>query len=103
MKNPVAPAAQMLGERVRRARIHLGLSQEAIAGLASMHVTNYGKIERGDANPSLLTIVRIAAVLGTSVAALTEEITREHLPTGMRVLPAREYLIERERRLRRSR
>ena len=103
MKNPVAPASQLLGERVRQARIHLGLSQEAIAGLASMHVTNYGKIERGDANPSLLTIVRIATVLGTSIAALTEDITREHLPSGMRVLPATEYLRERERRARRSR
>ncbi|WP_431220826.1 helix-turn-helix domain-containing protein [Leifsonia xyli] len=97
MKNPVAPAAKLLGERIRRARVELGLSQEAIAGLAAMHVTNFGKIERGHANPSLLTIVRIAAALGTDVAVLTQDITMEHLPTGVRVLSAREYLVERER------
>ncbi|WP_285113328.1 helix-turn-helix transcriptional regulator [Leifsonia sp. fls2-241-R2A-40a] len=103
MKNAVAPAAQLLGERIRCVRIQLGLSQEAIASLASMHVTNFGKIERGDANPSLLTIVRIAAVLGTDVASLTQDITGEHLPAGVRVLRARDFLSERERRARRSR
>lgn len=103
MKKPVAPAAELLGERIRHARIQLGLSQEAIASLASMHVTNYGKIERGDANPSLLTILRIAAVLGTDVASLTQSIGSEHLPPGNRVLTADEYLEECRRRAPRSR
>lgn len=103
MKNSVAPAAELLGERIRLARIQLGLSQESIASLASMHVTNYGKIERGDANPSLLTILRIATVLGTDLATLTEAIGSEHLPPGNRVLTAGEYLEERRRRARRSR
>ncbi|MFP3464882.1 helix-turn-helix domain-containing protein [Leifsonia sp. SIMBA_070] len=103
MKNSAAPAAKLLGERIREARVELGLSQEAIAGLAAMHVTNFGKIERGRANPSLLTIVRIAAALGTDVAVLTQDITREHLPKDFRVLSAHEYLHERDRRARRPR
>lgn len=103
MKNSVAPAAKLLGERIRCTRLELGLSQEAIAGLASMHVTNFGKIERGHSNPSLLTIVRIAGALGTDVATLTQEITREHLPSGIRVLSAQDYLSERDRRRRRPR
>ena len=103
MKNPVAPAAELLGERIRLARVQLGLSQESIASLASMHVTNYGKIERGDANPSLLTVLRIATVLGTDIATLTADIGSEHLPPGNRVLRAGEYLEERRRRARRSR
>jgi transcriptional regulator with XRE-family HTH domain len=94
-------AADLLGDRIRHARVALGLSQEAIAGLAGMHVTNYGKIERGTANPSLLTIVRIAVVLGTDVAALTQDITREHLPEDVRVLSAHDFLAERRRRARR--
>ena len=102
MNNTVEPAAKLLGERIRQARIQLGLSQEAIASLAAMHVTNYGKIERGNANPSLLTIVRIAAVLDTDVASLTQDITREHLPEAVRVLAAQEFLSERRRRSRRS-
>jgi len=103
MKNSADPAAKLLGDRIRRARLALGLSQEAIAGLASMHVTNFGKIERGHANPSLLTIVRIAAALGTDVATLAQDITQEHLPSGVRVLSAHDYLNERDRRSRRPR
>jgi transcriptional regulator with XRE-family HTH domain len=103
MNDTVEPAAKLLGERIRRARVGLGLSQEAIAGLAGIHVTNFGKIERGDANPSLLTIVRIAAVLGTDVATLTKDITRDHLPDGVRVLPAHDFLAERRRRARPTR
>lgn len=98
MNHSIAPAARLLGERIRRARIDLGLSQEGIAGLAGMHVTNFGKIERGHANPSLLTIVRIAVALGTDVATLTQDITREHLPADIRVLSVRDYFDERDRR-----
>jgi transcriptional regulator with XRE-family HTH domain len=56
-------AAETFGRRVREARIALGLSQEEIAGLADMHVTNYGRVERGEANSELHTIVRIATAL----------------------------------------
>jgi len=103
MDNHVALAAKLLGDRIRQARVELGMSQEGIAGLAGMHVTNFGKIERGRANPSLLTIVRIATALDTDVATLTQDITREHLPSGMSVLSARDYLSERARHSRRSR
>jgi len=103
MNESVEPAARLLGDRIRKARVNLGLSQEAIAALAAMHVTNFGKIERGHANPSLLTIVRIAAVLGTDVASLTQDITREHTPQGIVVHTAHDFLMERQRRSRRSR
>lgn len=102
MNDSADPAGKLLGDRIRSARIQLGLSQEAIAGLAAMHVTNFGKIERGHANPSLLTIVRIATVLGTDVATLTQDISSEHLPEGFRVPSAHDFLEERRRRSRRS-
>ncbi len=54
MIEPLSPAARMFGDRIRLARVELGLSQEAVAELAQMHVTNFGKIERGTANPCLL-------------------------------------------------
>ncbi|MBN9632207.1 MAG: helix-turn-helix transcriptional regulator [Actinobacteria bacterium] len=98
MKHSKSPAATQLGEKVRRARVELGLSQENIAELAQMHVTNYGKIERGIANPSLVTILRIASVLGTDVATLTAGLSRDDLPTGFDVLPAADFLRERDRR-----
>ena len=46
------------------------MSQEDIANLADMHVTNYGRIERGEANSELHTIVRIATALDVDPAIL---------------------------------
>jgi transcriptional regulator with XRE-family HTH domain len=98
MNPSVSPAAAQFGERVRRARLELGLSQESIAELAQLHVTNYGKIERGLANPSLVTILRIASVLGSDVGSLTAGLSRDHLPDEFEVLTAAEFLQERSRR-----
>jgi transcriptional regulator with XRE-family HTH domain len=91
-------AASILGERVRSARAALGLSQESVADLAQMHVTNFGKIERGIANPSLHTIVRIASVLGVDPATLVEGIGGDQLPSSVRVLTAAEFMRERRAR-----
>jgi transcriptional regulator with XRE-family HTH domain len=102
MKHSMSPAAVHFGARVRRVRVDLGLSQESIAELAQMHVTNYGKIERGIANPSLVTMLRIASVLGTDVALLTEGLSRDDLPDELEVLSADEFLQERERRRKRQ-
>lgn len=51
-------------------RLALGMSQEDIANLAEMHVTNYGRIERGEANSELHTIVRLATALDTDPSEL---------------------------------
>ncbi|WP_431278098.1 helix-turn-helix domain-containing protein [Leifsonia poae] len=63
-------AAELFGARVREARLALGLSQEDIAHLADMHVTNYGRVERGEANSELHTIVRLATALNVDPATL---------------------------------
>lgn len=98
MPEAFSPAARVFGDRVRLARTDLALSQETVAALAQMHVTNYGKIERGAANPSLVTIVRIATVLGCDVAVLTSGLEGEHLPPQLGVVTAAEYIRERDRR-----
>ncbi|CAM5279486.1 helix-turn-helix domain-containing protein [Leifsonia shinshuensis] len=98
MNSSTSSAAEQFGQKVRRTRIALGLSQESIAELAQMHVTNFGKIERGIANPSLVTILRIASVLGTDVSTLTEGLSRDDLPAEFEVLSATEFLRERARR-----
>lgn len=72
MPTPRSRAAELFGQRVRDARIALGLSQEDIANLADMHVTNYGRVERGEANSELHTIVRIATALDIDPAKLLE-------------------------------
>lgn len=52
------------GRTVRGLREARGFSQEAFAGEVSVHRTYIGGIERGERNPTLVTIRRIAQALG---------------------------------------
>ncbi|HWG07507.1 MAG TPA: helix-turn-helix transcriptional regulator [Solirubrobacteraceae bacterium] len=61
-----------LGLAARSLRVERGLAQEAFAGRAGMDRSNYGGIERGEYNVRLDTIVKIAAALDISAAALLE-------------------------------
>ena len=49
---------------VRRRRLTLGLSQEALAELAGVHRTYVGMLERGEKNVTIYNIERIALALG---------------------------------------
>ncbi len=60
------------GRSVRRFRASLGLSQEQLADRANIHRTYIGGIERGERNPTLTMIHRLAAVLGVGAARLIE-------------------------------
>ncbi len=91
-------SARVLSERVRVARQALALSQESVADLAEMHVTNFGKIERGVANPSLHTIIRISSVLGVDPSTLVAGLNRSQLPFQAHALTAAEFIKERDSR-----
>lgn len=60
------------GRTVRKYRQDKGISQEALADLTKIHRTYIGGIERGERNPTLLMIHRIASALGVSPARLLE-------------------------------
>jgi transcriptional regulator with XRE-family HTH domain len=51
---------ERFGRRVRRLREQLGFSQEELADRVGIHRTYVGGIERGERNPTLGTIYRIA-------------------------------------------
>lgn len=59
-----------LGKSVKALRIARDLSQEQLAGEAEIDRTLLSRIERGVANPSLLTLSVICHCLGTSLAVL---------------------------------
>ena len=54
------------GQAVRRLRRNQRLSQEAFADRVGVHRTFVGGIERGERNPTLVTIAKIAAALDTT-------------------------------------
>jgi transcriptional regulator with XRE-family HTH domain len=63
------------GERMRALRIEAGRSQEEFAALVNIDRATYGKLERGEINPSLITLARIAVALDTSLSGLLNGIT----------------------------
>jgi transcriptional regulator with XRE-family HTH domain len=62
------------GLAVRRFREKVGLSQEALAARTGIHRTYIGGIERGERNPTLLMIHRLATALRVKPAQLFEQI-----------------------------
>ncbi|MGO9457111.1 MAG: helix-turn-helix domain-containing protein [Acidimicrobiales bacterium] len=59
-----------LGERIRVRRLELGVSQEDLGDLAGLHRTYIGHLERGEINPSLLNVLRVAAALNVDAGEL---------------------------------
>ncbi len=53
-----------LGERLRKAREKLGLTQSEVAEKAKMTVNYYAMIERGEVNPSYRKLQSLAKALG---------------------------------------
>ena len=63
------------GERVRSLRHSSGLSQDALADVCGLDRTYVGGIERGERNPSLRNIARLALALGVSLAELLQGVS----------------------------
>ncbi|MBS1701767.1 MAG: helix-turn-helix transcriptional regulator [Armatimonadetes bacterium] len=70
-KNPILVK---FGHNVRDARLHLGISQEALAFEAGLDRTYMGGVERGERNLGLLNVARIAQALKISPALLFKDI-----------------------------
>lgn len=67
------PSLVTLGATIRRAREAKGMSQEALALAAEVDRSYLGRIERGDNNAALLTLLRIAEALNCSLSDLLRE------------------------------
>jgi transcriptional regulator with XRE-family HTH domain len=59
--------AQKVGKKIRLARKKLELSQEEAAAKSGIHVSTYGRIERGEINTPLQTLNRISQALKTKI------------------------------------
>ena len=55
---------QRFGAHVRKLRHARGWSQEHLAERASLHWTYVGGVERGERNPTLVVMARIAKAFG---------------------------------------
>lgn len=70
MAEKLSPATIQLGERIRQLRTERGWNREHLAGVADLHWTYIGQVERGERNLSLRNILRIAEALDTDPGVL---------------------------------
>jgi transcriptional regulator with XRE-family HTH domain len=69
-KPPLNPELAALGKAVERLRKERGLTQEELGAAVFTDHKLAGEIERGQRNPGYLTLVRLAAALGTSPGSI---------------------------------
>ncbi len=65
--------AKSLGSRIRQLRKKKGLAQGEFAVLCGLHRSHMGKIERGETNVRLSTLLAISQNLETTVERLLSE------------------------------
>lgn len=76
MAREVNANRESLGEQVRLARLAKRWTQEDLAHEAGLDRSFVGSLERGERNPSLDTLCRIAKALGVKLASLVEGLPR---------------------------
>lgn len=62
-----------LGFRIRELREKAEISQETLGHLSGLHRTYVGAIERGERNPSVLSLEKIAKALKVKLGDLFDE------------------------------
>lgn len=68
-----APALAALGATIRRLRKTRGISQEKLALMADVDTSYVGRVERGDNNVAILTLLKIAEALQITLSELMAE------------------------------
>jgi transcriptional regulator with XRE-family HTH domain len=67
------------GKNLKKIRLKVGISQEKLSILVGVHRTTIGELERGDQNPSLINLTKLAGVLNVTLAELLEGVEGEKM------------------------
>lgn len=94
-------AAQEIGRRVRRAREACEISLEDLGHLSEINWTTIGKIERGVSSPTVESLIRIADALEVDPGSFITGISADDYGEREHQLTAREFIAERQARVRR--
>ncbi|RXR30534.1 XRE family transcriptional regulator [Sphingobium fluviale] len=65
--------SSIVGANIRRLREERGLTQEQLAGEADIAMRHLGRIERGEGNPTVQMLGKLAAILGVKPERLFGE------------------------------
>ena len=69
-----ADVAFVVGDVIRKLRLAAGLSQETLADMANVGRSYCGSIERGESQPTLFVILKMAAALEIEGHALVRQV-----------------------------
>ncbi|WP_069625309.1 helix-turn-helix domain-containing protein [Streptomyces niveus] len=67
------PRRRAIGEQIRTARRRAGFSQMTVAERVGISLDNYGRIERGQASPTLDVLLGVADALSVPLSELVRE------------------------------
>lgn len=70
-------AAAVFGEVIRAERVRQAIAQDQFALLANVDRSYYGKLERGERQPSLALMLRIASGLGIPASELLGRVEKQ--------------------------
>jgi transcriptional regulator with XRE-family HTH domain len=79
---PFDDERKRFGRRVRFLRLRAGMSQEDLADGCGLDRTYVGGIERGERNPSLKNILKLAITLQVTLAQLFASVPNEGDPVN---------------------
>lgn len=83
-----ADVAAAFGSIVKEGRLAAGISQEALAHMANVERSYYGRIERGESQPTLFVVLKICSALGTDsctiVGLVEDSLRRANRRTSLR-------------------
>ncbi|HEV2330537.1 MAG TPA: helix-turn-helix domain-containing protein [Verrucomicrobiae bacterium] len=65
-----SPWLKQLGDNIRRERLAQGISQQRLAEIADLNLRNVQRIEAGELNVLLTTVIRIRMALGCPLERL---------------------------------
>ncbi|WP_215224469.1 helix-turn-helix domain-containing protein [Echinicola shivajiensis] len=64
-----------IGNSIRERRKMLGITQPDLAEMAQISINTLYKIERGEANPSVRVLNKIANILGLEISIAVKKVT----------------------------
>lgn len=74
----------LVGKNVRRIRVAQNVSQERLAFDSGVDRSYLGGVERGEENPTIDILDRIAATLSVHVSELVKELPPDAAPSGLK-------------------
>ncbi|TQJ31796.1 helix-turn-helix domain-containing protein [Microbacterium sp. SLBN-146] len=98
MKEPRSRASARIGQLVRDLRHQSTISRKKLADRADMDVSHLARIEAGQGNPTIHTILQLATALDVEPEVFVRGLTADDLPEGVRPYSEAEILRELRRR-----